>query len=169
MFKVNNKDTRTTPVSSLFTPCFRDFIVNFKQVNAGWDISLNSLRLYLTRIFDEFSLKPVYPTTFGKYFQIYGIEITKKYICESQNLIWTFLLISQSKNFSHPLAKGKLPRQCFSEMCPPAERWGRKLYSVKPYIPFMDQQVCIWFTIKIVLVSIFVSAQKFKSEVEVKL
>ena len=38
MFKVNNKDTRTTPlaiehISHLFLVFF---IVNFEQVNAGW-------------------------------------------------------------------------------------------------------------------------------------
>ena len=34
MFKVNNKDTRTTPCSSIS-------IVNFKHVIAGWEISLS--------------------------------------------------------------------------------------------------------------------------------
>ena len=33
MFKVNNKDTRTT----LFHTLSRVFIVNFKQVNDGWE------------------------------------------------------------------------------------------------------------------------------------
>ena len=33
MLKVNNKDTRPTP--TYFPPCV--FIVNFEQVNAGWD------------------------------------------------------------------------------------------------------------------------------------
>ena len=32
MFKVNNKDTRT-----YFTPCSSVSIVNFEQVNAGWE------------------------------------------------------------------------------------------------------------------------------------
>ena len=32
MFKVNDKDTKTTP------PCSSVFIVNFEQVNADWDI-----------------------------------------------------------------------------------------------------------------------------------
>ena len=46
MFKVNNKDTRTTPY---FTPCFSVSIVNFEQVDAGWnttktgDLHINSL------------------------------------------------------------------------------------------------------------------------------
>ena len=39
MFKVNNKDIRTTPGSIAnfenFTPCSRASIVNFEQVNAG--------------------------------------------------------------------------------------------------------------------------------------
>ena len=44
MFKVNNKDTRMTPVASLsqilyetyIKLCSSVFIVNFEQVNAGW-------------------------------------------------------------------------------------------------------------------------------------
>ena len=34
MFKVNNKDTKTTP-----TPCSSVSIVNFEHVNASWVIS----------------------------------------------------------------------------------------------------------------------------------
>ena len=47
MLKVNNKDTTTTPVASFwylywllstyFTPYSSVSIVNFEQVNAGWD------------------------------------------------------------------------------------------------------------------------------------
>ena len=46
MFKVNNKDTRTTPLAAFwclscqiwtyFTPCSSVSIVNFEQANAGW-------------------------------------------------------------------------------------------------------------------------------------
>ena len=46
MFKVNNKDTRTTSMTSFWcfycelwtysTPCSSVSIVNFEQVNAGW-------------------------------------------------------------------------------------------------------------------------------------
>ena len=36
MFKVKNKDTRTTPLAYI-TSCSNVFIVNFEQVNAGWD------------------------------------------------------------------------------------------------------------------------------------
>ena len=51
MFKVNNRNTRArseiclkltikTPelTLNLFRPCSSDSIVNFKQVNAGWDV-----------------------------------------------------------------------------------------------------------------------------------
>ena len=48
MFKVNNKDTRTTPLASFwciccllwtyFTPCSSVSIVNFECVNADWDV-----------------------------------------------------------------------------------------------------------------------------------
>ena len=41
MFKVNNKDTRTTPALNIFTPCSNVSIVNFEQVNVGWVISLD--------------------------------------------------------------------------------------------------------------------------------
>ena len=48
MFKVDNRNTRTrcdikskltikTPERHYFTPCFSVFIVNFEQVNAGWE------------------------------------------------------------------------------------------------------------------------------------
>ena len=39
MFIVNNKDTRTTPLT-YFTPCFSVCIVNFEQVNSGWVTNL---------------------------------------------------------------------------------------------------------------------------------
>ena len=39
MFKVNNKDTRTTPIA-YFTPCPSVSTVNFEKVNVGWVISL---------------------------------------------------------------------------------------------------------------------------------
>ena len=39
MFKVNNKDTRTTDAITYFTPCSSVSIVNFEQVNSGWDKS----------------------------------------------------------------------------------------------------------------------------------
>ena len=48
MLKVNNKDTRTMQMASFwrfyklwtyFTPCYSVSIVNFEQVNAGWDVS----------------------------------------------------------------------------------------------------------------------------------
>ena len=40
MFKVNNKDTRTTPMTSFwflyFAPCSSVSIVNFEHVIVGW-------------------------------------------------------------------------------------------------------------------------------------
>ena len=39
MLKVNNKDTRTMPLAykTYLTPCSSVSIVNFEQVNAGWE------------------------------------------------------------------------------------------------------------------------------------
>ena len=39
MDKVNNKDTRMTPLVSYFTPRSSVFIVNFERVNANWEPS----------------------------------------------------------------------------------------------------------------------------------
>ena len=48
MFKVNNKDTRTTPMASLlplnmyFTSCSSVSTVNFEHVIAGWEVTISS-------------------------------------------------------------------------------------------------------------------------------
>ena len=51
MFKVNNKDAGTTPMTSLwrvycelqtyFTPCTRVSTVNFKHVISSWEIAVS--------------------------------------------------------------------------------------------------------------------------------
>ena len=45
----------------------------------------------------EFFLKPVYPTLVGEKFQIYGVKIIEKGICQSKNWICLFLLMPPSK------------------------------------------------------------------------
>ena len=52
---------------------------------------MNSEGVYLSRIFFDFFLKPVYPTMFSEKSQIYGVKINGKYICESKNWICSFL------------------------------------------------------------------------------
>ena len=52
MFKVNNKDTRTTPGSSCFTSCSSVSIVNFEHVVACWkyiEIQVNKVILKNSR------------------------------------------------------------------------------------------------------------------------
>ena len=44
MFKVNNKDIRTTPLASYFATSAGVFIVNFEKVIAGWVIAPELLR-----------------------------------------------------------------------------------------------------------------------------
>ena len=51
----------------------------------------------------EHFVKPVYPTMFAEKFQIYGIKVTGKYICESKNWICSFLLMYPSKTFPQVL------------------------------------------------------------------
>ena len=74
----------------------------------------------------------------GEMFQIYGVQIIGKYICESKNQrIYLFLPISLSKTFSQILiimSRQKeithYPWQCFLEIYfPQAEKGGgRKLW-----------------------------------------
>ena len=40
MFKVNNKDTRTTSLVADFTRCSGVSIGDFEQVSAGWNLNL---------------------------------------------------------------------------------------------------------------------------------
>ena len=67
-------------------------------------IFLGLLRsLSLSRIIVEFFLKPIYPTVFGEIFQIYGVKIIEKGICESKNWIYLFLLMPPYKTIPQVL------------------------------------------------------------------
>ena len=65
--------------------------------------------------------KPVFCTMVAEKFQIHGVKITGKCICESKSWICSFLLMSLSKNLSQVLiittaGRRKLtisPKQCF--------------------------------------------------------
>ena len=61
----------------------------------GQVLLITTIVLDLSRIFLEFFLKPVYPTMVAKKFQIHGVKITGKYICESKKK--TFLLLPPSR------------------------------------------------------------------------
>ena len=63
--------------------------------------------VYLFRIFLKCFLKPIYPNKVAKKFQMYGVKITERCICESKNWICSFLLIPPSKTLSH--AEGNYP------------------------------------------------------------
>ena len=51
MFKVYNKDTRTTPMA-----CSSVFIVNFEQVNAEWD-EPRTVKAFLPNLFSYFAYR----------------------------------------------------------------------------------------------------------------
>ena len=61
MFKVNNKDTRTTPLVSFWClycyllthsiPCYNVFIINFEDVIAGWGRAISPLLSIMTKSF----------------------------------------------------------------------------------------------------------------------
>ena len=78
-----------------------------KQTNFVWiffnlQYKCGFLRVYLSRIFLEFFLKPVHPTMAVEKFQIYDINITGRYICESKSWICSYLLMT---SFSSPWRK----------------------------------------------------------------
>ena len=59
MLKVNNANTRTRyEICSKFTPCSSVSIVNFEQVNAGWD-GLAILKT-LTHCAGKYMIYPIY-------------------------------------------------------------------------------------------------------------
>ena len=64
--------------------------------------------------------------------------------------------MSEGNHSSHP------ETAFFLKSVPQQKGGGRKLYYVKPYSPFVDQQVCVWFTIKIVADLISLLSSKFQ-------
>ena len=61
---------------------------------------MDSEGVYLSRIFLEFFPKLVCFTMVAGKFQIYGIKITIKYICQPKNSCCSFLLMPPSKTLS---------------------------------------------------------------------
>ena len=66
-------------------------------------ICMDSLGVYLSRIFVDFLLKTVYPTMVVEKFQIYDVKFTGKCICESNNWIFSFSLMLPSKTLPQVL------------------------------------------------------------------
>ena len=61
---------------------------------------MDSQGVYLCRIFLKFFFQTcISLTMIDEKFQIHGVKITGKYICESKNWIWSFLLMHSSKTF----------------------------------------------------------------------
>ena len=77
MFKVNNKDTRTTTpgivlVSLLltltnFALCSTVSIVNFEQANTNWDNSISELTSYKPIHFADMTIRLFNQLTFGNF------------------------------------------------------------------------------------------------------
>ena len=65
----------------------QSFRINFKDTLSH--TSVDSLGVCLFKIF----LQPVYSTMIVEKFWIYGVQVTRKYICKSKNWICSFLLI----------------------------------------------------------------------------
>ena len=74
MFKVNNKDTRTTPLASFWylycklgmylTPCSSISIVNIQQVNAWWVLTKETLKAAtLTKLGNKYMSEVVIKNT----------------------------------------------------------------------------------------------------------
>ena len=55
MFKVNNNDTRTTPLAyTYFTPCSSVSVVNFEQANADW----SNIASFLSKVLGQYCEPP---------------------------------------------------------------------------------------------------------------
>ena len=57
-----------------------------------------------------FSRNYIYPTMFAEKFQIHGVKITEKYICESKNSICSFLILHPPPSPPPPKKKKNLPQ-----------------------------------------------------------
>ena len=74
-------------------------------------ISINLLRLSLSKNFNKFSLKLVYPNMIVKKFQIYGVQILRKCTFKSKNWIWTYLLMPPVKTLPQILSSPSIQRE----------------------------------------------------------
>ena len=93
---------------------------NFKDTPSH--ISIESWGVYLSRIFLKFFLKPVYLTMVVGKFQILGLKIAGKYICESKN--WWVKTLPQVPYYHNSRQKEitHFQRTVFENLFNPAER-----------------------------------------------
>ena len=113
---------------------------------------MDSWGVYLSRISPEFFLKPVYPTMLPEKFQIHGVKITGKYICESKIESVPFFLMSSSKILPQVFIittpdRMKLlifPEQRFLKIYfSPAERGGEDFMELKKMIKIKLARVLV--------------------------
>ena len=110
---------------------------------------------FISRIFLDFFLKPIYSIMITEKFQIYSVKITGKYICESKNWICSFLLMAPSFRFlstppsgfwHYPPGRRKLPtppEQRFLKFFSWAER--RKRITELEKIPKLTRVLVTYF------------------------
>ena len=110
---------------------------------------------FISRIFLDFFLKPIYSTMITEKFQIHSVKITGKYICESKNWICSFLLMAPSFRFlstppsgfwHYPPGRRKLPtppEQRFLKFFSWAER-GKRITELEK-IPKLTRVLVTYF------------------------
>ena len=105
-------------------------VLKFKDTPS--QISMDSLGVYLSKIFLELFLKPVYPIMAAENFQIYGVKITGKYMHPSKTFPRSLSLFPSQKEITH--SSGTL----FSEnLFFPKRKWGKdygakRMTKIKP-------------------------------------
>ena len=81
MFKVNNKDTRMTPMASATTPCSSVSIVNLEHVIADWESFFLMLdqQLNMNREINEINSKSFlkYETLYAIWYHFYNLKNVK--------------------------------------------------------------------------------------------
>ena len=80
LFQTPGQDQQTDKHCHLLPRSFRIF-----RKDTSSNISMNPLGFHLSINFIKFSRKPVYPTMVVKNIQIYGVQISGKWICKSKN------------------------------------------------------------------------------------
>ena len=83
-----SKPTSSFSVAPLYQRTSQPIVCDYQPISSGLSLRISLLIvlytlqvLSLSRLIVKFSLKQVYPTIFGRDFQIYDIQFTGKYIC----------------------------------------------------------------------------------------
>ena len=94
IFKANNKDTKTMPMSLLtyFTPGSSVSIVNFEQVNAGWVVYI-LMKIWLTLVY--YFIRIVV--------NVFNIDRMKQLVCLENSFLVTSSFVNRASLFVYQI------------------------------------------------------------------